>query len=154
MDKARRTQRIKTNSGRQRLNLHGEINAETHEITVIESDTVDAYSTINLFSAIEQRYPCASEIVTILDNAKYHYSKEVQEYLNNGSRIRLVFLPSYSPNLNLIERIWKFFKKKVLYNTYYPDIGKFREACIQFFRNFNQFLVRSSRLMSGEFELA
>ncbi len=145
---------LKTNSGRQRLNLHGAINAETHEITIIESNTVDGYSTINLFNAIEQKYPCASKIIMILDNAKYHYSKDVQEYLNNGSRIRLVFLPSYSPNLNLIERIWKFFKKKVLYNTYYSDLGKFRAACIQFFRNFDQFNLEVSRLMSSEFELA
>jgi len=145
---------LRTNSGRERLNLHGAINAETNQITVIESDTVDAYSTINLFGAIEQRYPFASEIMVILDNAPYHHSKEIKKYLKSGSRIRLVFLPSYSPNLNLIERIWKFFKKKVLYNTYYPDIGKFREACIQFFRNFDQFDCEVSRLMSGEFELA
>jgi transposase len=85
----RERRELKTNSGRERLNLHGAINAETHEITVIESDTVDAYSTINLLSAIEKRYPCASEIVAILDNARYHYSKEVQKYLKSGSRIRL-----------------------------------------------------------------
>jgi transposase len=145
--------KLKTNSGRERLNLHGAINAETHEITVIESETIDAYSTLNLLNAIEQRYPGASEIVAILDNAQYHYSKLVKEYLSKGSRVRLVFLPSYSPNLNLIERVWKFFKKQVLYNTYYPDIGKFREACIQFFRNFDQFNLEISRLMSGEFEL-
>ncbi len=119
---------LKTNSGRARLNLHGAINAETHEIIVIESDTVNADSTIRLLSEIEQKYPYAPEIMIVLDNARYHYSKEVKEYLDS-SRIRLIFLPSYSPNLNLIERIWKFFKKKILYNTYYPDIGKFREVC-------------------------
>jgi transposase len=143
---------LKTNSGRARLNLHGAINAETHEITVIESETVDSHSTISLLSAIEQKYPYAPEIVVILDNAKYHYSKEVKKYLDS-SRIKLVFLPSYSPNLNLIERIWKFFKKKVLYNTYYPDIGKFREACIKFFRNFEKFNQEISRLMNSEFQL-
>ncbi len=146
------TRELKTNSGRERLNLHGAINAETYEITVIESDTVDGYSTINLLKAIEQRYPCALEIKVILDNAKYHYSKEVKKHLET-SRIKLVFLPSYSPNLNLIERIWKFFKKKVLYNTYYPDVGKFREACIKFFRNFEKFSEEVARLMSGGFQL-
>jgi transposase len=144
---------LKTNSGRERLNLHGAINAETHEITVIESETVDADSTINLLRAIEQKYPNAPEIKVILDNAKYHYSKEVKEYLKT-SRVQLVFIPSYSPNLNLIERIWKFFKKKVLYNTYYSDIGKFRDACINFFRNFGKFHDEISRLMSGGFHLA
>ena len=65
---------LKTNSGRQRLNLHGAIHAETHEITVIESDTVNADSTIQLLSAIEHKYPCASEIVVILDKARYTHS--------------------------------------------------------------------------------
>jgi transposase len=144
---------LKTNSGRERLNLHGAINAETHEITVIESSTVDADSTIQLLGTIEQKYAYAREIIMILDNAPYHYSKEVKKYLKT-SKIRLVFLPSYSPNLNLIERIWKFFKKKVLYNTYYADIGKFREACIKFFRNFDNFREEISRLMNGGFQLA
>lgn len=95
------TRELKTNSGRERLNLHGAINAETYEMTIIESDTVDADSTITLLSAIESRYPGAAKIKVILDNAKYHYSASVKEYVKS-SRIDLVFLPSYSPNLNLI----------------------------------------------------
>lgn len=109
---------LKTNSGRGRLNLHRAINAETHDITFIESDTVDAYSTISLLSAMEQKYPYAPEIVIVQDNARYHYSKEV------------------------------------LYNTYYPDIGKFPEACIKFFRNFEKFNEEISRLMNSEFQLS
>ena len=103
---------LKTNSGRQRLNLHGAINAETHEVTVIESDTVNKDSTIELLETVRQKYFLAPIIYIILDNARYHYSKEVKDYLN-GKNIKLVFLPTYSPNLNLIERLWKFFKKRV-----------------------------------------
>ena len=147
------TRELKTNSGRQRLNLHGAINAETYEITIIESDTVDADSTINLLSAIDQKYPCASAIKVILDNARYHYSKKVKEYVAT-SRIDLVFLPSYSPNLNLIERLWKLFKKKVLYNTYYENINAFRKGCIKFFRNIDDCRVEISTLMKAEFHLA
>ena len=79
------TRELKTNSGRQRLNLHGAINAETHEITIIESDTVNSYSTIDLLTALEEKYPAASSIKVILDNAKYHYSNLVKEFLS-GSR--------------------------------------------------------------------
>lgn len=143
---------LKTNSGRQRLNLHGAINAETHEVTIIESKTVDADSTIALFKEIERNYFLAAQIFIILDNAKYHYSKEVREFLKE-SKVKLVFLPSYSPNLNLIERLWKFFKKKVLYNNYYENIGKFRSACIDFFRNIKQYADEVSSLMSQDFEL-
>lgn len=146
------TRELKTNSGRQRLNLHGAINAETHEITIIESDTVDSYSTINLLAAIENKYPSASCIKVILDNAKYHYSKIVKDYLLE-SRIDLVFLPSYSPNLNLIERLWGFFKKKVLHNQYYKDLQEFREACIKFFRTINKHSNKISKFLNSDFHI-
>ena len=144
---------MKTNSGRQRLNLHGAMNAETYQVTLIESKTVNEDSTIDLLTAIEQSYPLSKEIVIILDNAKYHYSKKVKEYVGN-SKIKLAFLPSYSPNLNLIERLWKFFKKKVLYNRYYENIKTFRKACIKFFRNIAQYSSEIESIMSGGFELA
>ena len=89
----------------------------------------------------------------ILDNAKYHYSSVINEYLLH-SNIKLVFLPSYSPNLNLIERLWKFFKKKVLYNKYYENIDAFRKACIKFFRNIHRYHDDLERLMTADFELA
>jgi transposase len=146
------TRELKTNSGRQRLNLHGAINAESHETIVIESDTVDSYSTLNLLTAIENKYPVASSIKVILDNAKYHYSKVVQDYISK-SRIDLVFLPSYSPNLNLIERLWGFFKKKVLHNNYYKDIGVFREACIKFFREIDKNSKEISNFMCADFHI-
>lgn len=144
---------LKTNSGRERLNLHGAINAETYQVTIIESETVNADSTVNLLMSIEQAYPLSKKLYVILDNAKYHYSKLVKEFLKN-SRITMVFLPSYSPNLNLIERLWKFFKKKVLYNRYHENISAFRKACIEFFRNIDKHRDEIARLMSGEFEIA
>ncbi len=144
---------LKTNSGRERLNLHGAINAETYQVTMIESETVDADSTIDLLTSIEQAYPLSVAIYIILDNARYHYSKSVRAFLEN-SKIKLVFLPSYSPNLNLIERLWKFFKKNVLYNRYHENINAFRKACIKFFKNIDQHHDEIHRLMSGEFELS
>jgi transposase len=144
---------LKTNSGRQRLNLHGALNAETYEVTVIESDMVNTDSTIQLLEILDQKYSSAKEIILILDNAKYHYSKEVQSHLKDYLRIRLVFLPSYSPNLNLIERLWRFFKKKVLYNRYHENIKTFRKACINFFRKIDQHSDEIASLMSGGFEI-
>ncbi len=144
---------LKTNSGRQRLNLHGAINAETYEVTMIESSTVNEDSTMELLSAIEQRYFMASTVYIILDNARYHYSKKVREYLE-GKNLKLVFLPSYSPNLNLIERLWHFFKKKVLYNQYHENLDAFRQACIKFFRNIEQHHSEIHNFMSADFDLA
>jgi transposase len=145
---------LKTNSGRQRLNLHGAINAETNEVTVIESSTVNTDSTIRLIETLDQKYCFAKDIILIADNAKYHYSKMVQEALKDHPRVRFVFLPSYSPNLNLIERLWGFFKKHVLHNKYHKDIGSFRRSCIKFFRNIDQHDEKIASLMSGGFDIS
>ncbi len=143
---------IATTTGRARLNLHGAMNAETYEITVIESETVNEDSTIQLLEILENKYFLAATIFVILDNARYHYSRKVKAYLKN-SQIKLIFLPSYSPNLNLIERLWKFFKKKILYNKYYEKLEDFRRACINFFRNIDSCHGELASVMSGGFEL-
>lgn len=143
---------LKTNSGRERLNLHGVINAESHDVIVIESETVNKESTIQLLELVEKKYFLSCKIYIILDNAKYHYSKEVKAFLKD-SKIKLIFLPPYSPNLNLIERLWKFFKKKVLYNQYYKDIKAFRRACIHFFKNIAQHSDEIEKFMNADFEL-
>ena len=75
----------------------------------------------------------AEVIYTVCDNARYYRSRMVKEYLRK-SKIALLFLPPYSPNLNLIERLWKYFREIVLYNKYYETLDKFRNACISFFR--------------------
>lgn len=146
------TRKLKTNSGRQRLNLHGAINVETMDTTIIESDTINRDSTIQLLNLLDRKYSYAKEIVVILDNAKYHYSQEVKNVIEESSRLRLVYLPTYSPELNLIERLWHFFKKNVLYNQYYEDLNQFRSAAIKFFRNIDERNDELFSLLSGGFE--
>lgn len=143
---------LPTNSGRQRLNLHGAINAETQVMTVIESTTIDADSTIELLETLNQRYSDSARLHIILDNARYHYSSKVKAYIAENKRINLVFLPSYSPELNLIERVWKYFKKNVLYNQYYESLQTFREACIEFFQGISRHRKALASIMDGGFE--
>lgn len=146
------TRKLKTNSGRQRLNLHGAINAETMEVTIIESDTINRDSTIQLLTLLDRKYSYAKEVVVILDNARYHYSQEVKDVVEGSPRLRLVYLPAYSPELNLIERLWHFFKKCVLYNQYYENLDEFRKATIWFFRNIEKHNDEILSLLDGGFE--
>lgn len=130
-----KTTELQSNSGRSRLNIHGAMNAETYETTIISSeDNINTDSTISLFEYLIVLYPLATTIYIILDNAKYHFSKEVKKWVKN-SKIKLVFLPSYSPELNLIERLWRVFKKNVLHNRYYKTFEEFKKACVLFFAN-------------------
>jgi len=146
------TRKLKTNSGRQRLNLHGAINIETMEMTLIESETINRDSTVQLLEILDQKYFYSKEIIVILDNAKYHYSEEVKNVVEQSSRLKLVYLPTYSPELNLIERVWRYFKKKVLYNKYYENLAEFRKATIKFFQNFGDYAEDLGSLLGGGFE--
>ncbi|MBM3435740.1 MAG: hypothetical protein FJY07_05930 [Bacteroidetes bacterium] len=77
----------------------------------------------------------------------------VQSFVRKNKRIRLVFLPPYSPNLNIIERLWKFFKKNVTYNTYYERFAVFREYCLRFFKNLGKYRDELETLMTDNFQL-
>jgi transposase len=125
---------VRTNSGRQRVNINGAIELARLEPVVRFDDTINAESTIALLRQLEHLNLAATWIYIICDNARYYRSKAVQDYLKT-SRIKLVFLPPYAPNLNLIERLWKFFKKKTLYNRYFETFAEFKAACAAFFAN-------------------
>jgi transposase len=143
---------IKSNTGRRRLNINGAIDVQRMSAEMRFDDTIDAISTIALFEQIERANPLAKRITIICDNARYYRSKAVAEYLKN-SRINLLFLPPYSPNLNLIERFWKFFKRQVLYNRYYEAFDDYKNACKRFFRELDSYVSQLRSLLTENFEI-
>lgn len=118
---------IKAPSGRQRFNVLGALNAITHEMVTVTNDTyITAESVCALLeklAALDLNVP----ITIFLDNARYQRCALVMEKAKS-LHIELCFLPSYSPNLNLIERVWKFVKKKCLYSQYYEKFPDFKLA--------------------------
>lgn len=124
---------LKSNGGRKRVNINGAIDIDTLETVTDFAKSINGASSLRLFKKLEAKHPQAEKIHVILDNASYYISKWLKEKLK-GSKIVLHYLPGYSPNLNLIERLWKFFKKKILYNTYYEKYEDFLSACKNFFR--------------------
>jgi transposase len=125
---------IPSNTGRKRLNINGFYDPLNQEGGFLEEKTLNTESTITFLKTVEKRYPTASSIYMICDNAPYYYNEEVQAYLQN-SRIELIFLPTYSPNLNLIERLWKFLRAKVINTHYYEKFKDFKEAVMGFLQN-------------------
>jgi len=118
---------IQAPSGRQRFNVLGALNATTHELITITNDTyITAESVCALLEKIAKRY-VRIPITIFLDNARYQRCAMVMEKAKSLN-IELCFLPSYSPNLNLIERVWKFVKKKCLYSQYYAEFPAFKAA--------------------------
>jgi transposase len=118
---------IRGASGRKRYSVLGAWNAMTNALVSITTDaTVNAETMCALLRKIAEM-GLSGPIRLVLDNARYQHCKMVMEQARTLN-IELLFLPSYSPNLNLIERLWKFIKGEVLYAHQYNTFAAFREA--------------------------
>jgi transposase len=118
---------IKAPAGRSRFNVLGALNTITHELITVGNDTyINAEGVCELLKKIAAQY-VGLPITVALDNARYQKCKLVQE-LALSLNLELLYLPTYSPNLNLIERLWKFVKKKCLWSKYYANFKDFKEA--------------------------
>ena len=121
---------VRSATGRKRYNVLGAVNAVTHELIRV---TNEGYVTAETVCTLLRRLAAAAgprPITVVLDNARYQRCELVQG-LAQSLGIHLLFLPSYSPNLNLIERIWRFVRKRSLNSTYYASFGAFQEAIDQ-----------------------
>jgi transposase len=122
---------VQASAGRKRYNVLGALDAITRELTLVTNFTyINSVSFCALLDQLKRRYADGVPIHVILDNARYQKNAYIQAHADLLG-ITLVYLPAYSPNLNLIERLWKFVKKTVLYGTYYADFGAFTAAIDQ-----------------------
>lgn len=142
---------IKTNTGRSRLNLNGALNLTKHNALVLEENTIDSKATIHLFKELLKEHQ-RGKIYMILDNASHHHSKTVTLWLKKHRRLKTVFLPPYSPNLNLIERLWRFFHQKITNNHYFETYEEFRKTSLKFFKNLDYYKEELSTLMTDNFQ--
>jgi len=142
---------IPSASGRQRLNILGAINLEEKDKPLIKTyNTINNEAVIDFIEILEKKYPDASKIIFICDNARYYHSKEVKKRLTK-SRVEFVFLPSYSPNLNPIERFWRFLKQYGLKNRFFPDLDSFRQGCFDFLDNLKAYNHKLDSWVSDNF---
>lgn len=142
---------IKSNTGRKRMNILGALSIGNKHAVVIETQTVNAQAIIDLLEAIKQKQK-HGKVYMVLDNAKYHHAKIVRNWLLNHPRFKPIFLPPYSPNLNLIERLWRFFHQKVTNNHYFQTFLEFKEATMQFFQNLHQYKTELDTLLTENFQ--
>lgn len=120
---------IQAPSGRQRFNVLGALHATSLQVVTVTNDTyINAFSVAQLMCNIAVEFTDLP-ITLVMDNARYQRCRFVMD-LATALGIELLFLPSYSPNLNLIERLWKFVKKKCLYSEYYEEFTDFKQAIV------------------------
>lgn len=128
------TKYLKTNNGRQRVNINGALNLQSKDIIFIEDGTINSETVIKTLQRI-LKHQVKGLIYIIMDNAKYYHAQIVKDFLQEHHRIRFVFLPPYSPNLNIIERLWLVMKKNVVYNKFYLKFSQFKEQVLAFLEN-------------------
>ena len=133
-----------------RLNILGAVNIDTYKLVHQFSDSLNKETAVDFLEKIRRHYPF-QKVYLILDNAGYFITDLFKGYAK-AVGIELLYLPPYSPNLNVIERVWLYFQKKVLYNKYYATFENFTMACRKFFSNFYRYRSDMAALLTENFE--
>lgn len=123
---------IETTASRTRVNIFGSINLSDMNVTITNEKTINSSTVIQHFEKLRVKYPDAPRIHMILDNGPYNKSEEVQEAAKRLG-IVLHYLPTYSPNLNPIERLWKIMNEEVRNNRFFATAKEFRMSILDFF---------------------
>lgn len=127
------TKTLATTNTQFRLHLNGAIELNSMNIFTREYKTIDAQAIISFLKDLEAANPYKT-IHIICDNGRSNKNKDIRQYLET-SRIKIHYLPPYSPNLNPIERLWKIMREMVTYNKIYPVFTDFTDKIHEFFEH-------------------
>lgn len=144
---------MQSNTGRERLNICGAYNPDNQDFTFIEAATINTKSILELLTKIRQKYAATKRVAIYLDNATYQKNKQVAAFLAEAEHIELRFLPPYSPNLNLVERLWKFANEKVVNLKYYPFFSQFKSKILDFYQNIRLYKDELAQRITYKFQL-
>jgi transposase len=132
---------LPTNSGRKRINIQGSYDVNEQNGVFTKHDTVNSDAIIEHYERLIQQYPGIKVLHLVQDNARYYHSEKVRDWIISNNKIagnpqiKQRFLPTYSPNLNKIEKLWLFMSTKIFYNKYYEKFTDFKKAIDDFTEN-------------------
>lgn len=135
---------VYSSGSRKRLILSGAVNVGTGETLLNTSEKMNSFDFMDFLLLILANYS-DKEIILITDNASWHKSKDLKPFLEINKRITIEYLPPYAPELNPIEKLWKWLKHCILHNRYYKKIRDLKAEVKDFGRlvNVNQPMVLS-----------
>jgi transposase len=124
---------IESTGTQKRIHINGAIDVKNHDLFCEEYKTIDSDATIDFFNRLATIYQDKRTIYIFSDNGRSYKNDKVAMFLaQENCRIKLMFLPAYSPNLNPIERVWKKMKAFVCYNQVYEHYAEFRAKILSF----------------------
>lgn len=142
---------IPSNPWRKRVNINRALNA--HSVTdILVVKRVNAQSCIELWKKQRRRHP-SKTIVNICDNAPYYHSRVIKEWLTQNPWCKIIYRPPYAPNLNLIERLWKYLRKEVISSQFFEHFAEFRKAVLDFFKNIKEHQQVLESLLTFKFHI-
>ena len=144
------TKALRSNPVVKRVSINGAVNIRTLRWIVSFESRLNKETTKDFIEKLRKHQP-KGKIYLICDNAGYYDSPEVVAYAASMA-IEIVYLPPYSPNLNLIERGWYYFQKQVLYNRCYKTFEEMKNACWQFFRTISLHEDNLRSLLTEKFQ--
>ena len=143
---------VRMSSGKKNLNINGAIEIKMLDVLTRSYKSINKDSICHFLKALRKRHDRGERINLIFDNAGSNKARKVRE-LARRLNIRIIYLPPYSPNLNPIERLWKFMKRKALPNEYCQDYNSWRNSIMGFFRGIRKYRPELRTLITDHFRL-
>jgi transposase len=131
-------------SKKERQTVFGSLNIRTGQMVINFSDKGNYKSFKKHLKSILKKYYKAQKIILILDNVRYHHAKRLKDFLENNKKLEIIYLPSYSPDLNPIERAWWFMRKSITHNRYVESL---KERKVKFWKLFSHFLKPNEKML-------
>lgn len=125
-------------SKRERQTLFGSCNYKTGQMTLNFANKGNTQTFKKHLKKVLLTYKTASKIIMVLDNVAYHHAKKIKAWLSKKSKLELCFLPPYSPDLNAVERVWWYMRKKITHNRYVKTLKERKAAFWKMFSHFNK----------------
>lgn len=145
-------QLVRSSYGRKRFNIMGALDSKSHEVITVSNDSyITSIEIDELFAKLRNKNS-RKRVYIILDNASYQKC----EFIRLSSvkyNINIIYLPTYSPNLNLIERLWKFLRKVCLSNKYFMNFKLFCDSLLNCLnKTHNEYFSELETLLAHNFE--
>jgi transposase len=139
--------------GRKRLNTLGAYCPDDQEYLDLRlsRDNINSQQFVNLLRLLKERHPETAKFILYLDNARYYHTEVVREWLARHPEFQLEPLPAYSPNRNLIERLWKFLRKRA-FTRWHQSFEAMEQAVSEVLDHLGDYREELATLMTEKFQ--